>query len=73
MDEKGIQLGIWKKILVMVDHDQETIHQVEDGNHKLVTVIKCVCANGTSTPSSVVFQGAQHNLEWGRDNPCNAR
>jgi hypothetical protein len=73
MDEKGIQLGIGKKVLAMVDRDQKTVQHVEDGNRELVTVIECVCADGTAIPPSVVFQGARRNLEWGRDNPCNAR
>ncbi|KZP07206.1 CENP-B protein, partial [Athelia psychrophila] len=38
----------------------------------LVTIIECVCADGTAIPPSVVFQGARRDLEWGRDNPCNA-
>lgn len=73
MDEKGIQLGIGKKVRALVDRDQKVVHQVEDGNRELVTVIKCVSADGTSIPPSVVYQGARRDLEWGRDNPCGAR
>ena len=32
MDEKGIQLGMGKRVCVTVDQDQKTVHQVEDGN-----------------------------------------
>ena len=73
MDEKGIQLGMGKRVHVMVDRDQKTVHQVEDGNRELVTVIECVCADGTTIRPSVVFKGICRNLEWGHDNPCNAR
>jgi hypothetical protein len=73
MDEKGIQLGMGKRVRAIVDRDQKTIHQVEDGNRELVTVIECVCADGTAIRPSVVFKGIRRNLEWGRDNPCNAR
>ena len=45
MDEKGIQLGMGKRVCAMVDRDQKTVHQVEDGNQELVTVIECVCAD----------------------------
>lgn len=32
MDEKGIQLGVGKKVLALVDRDQKSVQQVEDGN-----------------------------------------
>jgi hypothetical protein len=35
MDEKGIQLGIGKRTMVLVDHDQKSVQQVEDGNCEL--------------------------------------
>ena len=73
MDGKGIQLGMGKRVCAMVDRDQKTVYQVEDGDCELVTVIECVSADGTSIQPSVVFKGGCCNLEWGRDNPCNAR
>jgi hypothetical protein len=73
MDEKGIQLGMGKRVHAMVDRDQKTVHQMEDGNQELVTVIECVCANGTAIRPSVVFKGIRRNLEWGHNNPYNAR
>lgn len=73
MDEKGIQLGIGQKVLALVDRDQKVVQQVEDGNRELVTIIECVSADGTAIRPSVVFKGARRDLEWGRDNPCDAR
>jgi hypothetical protein len=73
MDEKGIQLGIGRRVLALVDRDQHNVQQVEDGNRELVTVIEAVCADGTAIRPSVVFKGARRDLEWGRNNPCNAR
>lgn len=73
MDEKGIQLGVGKKVLALVDRDQKTVHQVEDGNRELVTVLECLCADGTAIRPSVVFKGSRRDLEWGRVNPCDAR
>ena len=32
IDEKGIQLGVGKRTLVLVDRDQKNVHQVEDGS-----------------------------------------
>lgn len=73
MDEKGVQLGVGGRTLALVDRDQKTVKQVEDGNWELVTVIECVAADGSAIRPSVVFKGTRRNLEWGRNNPCNAR
>ena len=73
MDEKRNQLGRGKRVRALVDRDQKTVHQVEDGNCELVTIIECVSADGTAICPSAVFKGARRNLEWGRDNPCNVR
>lgn len=73
MDEKGIQLGIGAKVTAMIDRDQKIVYSIEDGNRELVTVIECICADGTILHPCVIFQGLRRNAEWGRDNPCNAR
>jgi hypothetical protein len=73
MDEKGIQLGIGARITAMIDRDQKAVYSIEDGNRELVTVIECICADGSAIHPSVIFQGQRRNSEWGRNNPCNAR
>ncbi|KAJ3576997.1 hypothetical protein NP233_g9 [Leucocoprinus birnbaumii] len=72
MDEKGVQLGIGKRMLALVDHDQKSVNQLESGDRELVTVIEAVCADGSFLPPSVIFKGKRRNLEWGRNNPCGA-
>ena len=57
MDEKGIQLGIGARISDMIDHDQQTLFLIEDGNRELVTVIETICADGSVLHPSVIFQG----------------
>ena len=73
MDEKGIQLGIGARITAMIDWDQNAVYSIEDGNRELVTVIECICADGSILHPSVIFQGQRHNSEWGQNNPCNAK
>ena len=73
MDEKGVQLGVGGRVLALVDRDQKSVKHVEDGNRELVTIIECVAADGSSIRPSVVFKGVRRNLEWGRDNPYDAR
>ncbi|KAF7344314.1 DDE-domain-containing protein [Mycena sanguinolenta] len=73
MDEKGIQLGVGDRIKALVDHDQKTVQQIHNGNRDLVTIIECICADGTALHPSVVFEGVRRDLNWGADNPANAR
>lgn len=75
MDEKGVQLGIGVKVAAIVDCDQSMVYSVEDGNRELVTIIEAVCTNRTALIPSVIFQGVQHNPEWGRpeNNPSYVR
>jgi len=73
MDEKGVQLGVGKRVAAIIDQDQKEVYSLEDGNRELVTVIETVCADGTALPPSFIFKAARINLEWGRDNPCHAR
>jgi len=73
MDEKGLQLGVGKRIAAIIDRDQKQVYSLEDGDRELVTVVETVCADGTALNPSFIFKGARTNLEWGRNNPCNAR
>jgi hypothetical protein len=73
MDEKGIQMGVGKRSLVLVDRDQKLVQQLEDGDRELVTVIEAVSADGFALLPSVIFKGKRRDLAWGRVNPCNAR
>jgi hypothetical protein len=57
MDEKGIQLGIEARISAMIDREQKLAYSIEDGNWELVTVIECVCADGSSLHPLIIFQG----------------
>ena len=63
MDEKDIQLGMGKRVHAFMNHDQQSITQVEDGDWELVTLIECVCADGTAIWPGAVFKGACCNLE----------
>ena len=64
MDKKGIQLGMGQKAKAFVDRDQKEVYSVEDGNHKLVTMIKFISADGGSFQPSAIYQGKRRDLEW---------
>jgi Tc5 transposase DNA-binding domain len=69
MDEKGVQLGVGKRIAAIADRSLATVNKVEEGNREMVTIIKTTCADGTSLKPSAIFQGTKMNLEWSRNNP----
>lgn len=74
MDKKSIQMRVGKRTMVFVDCDQKgAVYHIEEGNCELVTIIETVCADKTALHSSVIFKGASHNFEWGRNNPAKAR
>jgi hypothetical protein len=74
MDEKGVMLGKGQTgTHVLVDRNIKTVSNIEDGNRENVTIIECVCADGTAIRPGVIFKGAKRNLQWGAVNPCNAR
>jgi hypothetical protein len=73
MDEKGVQLGIGTKTKALVDRDQKTVQHITNGRQDLVTIIECICADGTALHPLVVFKGARRDLRWGENNPCDAR
>ncbi|KAF7343027.1 DDE-domain-containing protein [Mycena venus] len=72
MDEKGIQLGVGDKIRVLVDRDQKAIQKIDSSNRDLVTIIECICSDGTALHPSVVYEGQRRDLRWGENNPCDA-
>ena len=72
MDEKGIQLSIGQKVKAFVDRSQRDVYSVEDGNQELVTMMEAISTVGWSMHPSAIYQGMCQDLEWGRNNPCNA-
>jgi len=73
MNEKGVQLGVGKRVAAIVDHDQKSVYSVEDSDCELVTIIETVCADGMALKPTVIFHRKHTNLAWGNDNPCGAR
>ncbi|KAF9439713.1 hypothetical protein P691DRAFT_769062 [Macrolepiota fuliginosa MF-IS2] len=58
-DEKGVQLGIGQSVAAIIDCNQKSVQQVENGNWEMVTIIEAICADGSALPPSVIFQGQQ--------------
>ncbi|CAG8674785.1 10374_t:CDS:1 [Acaulospora colombiana] len=73
-DEKGIFMGGGSiRFRALVDVGQKQAFSTGDENRKMITVLECICVNGTTTPPLLIHEGTGHDLEWARHNPCQAR
>ncbi|TFY77763.1 hypothetical protein EWM64_g6246, partial [Hericium alpestre] len=68
MDEKGVQLGGGRGMgskKYMFGYEQQDCVTMKDSDLELVTVIECVCTDGTSAvPPGFVFKGVKMCTEW---------
>jgi hypothetical protein len=67
MDEKGFQIGSLgrsKRVFDKVLYDQKGVRAcLQDGNTQWITVLACVCADGTALSPSLIFQSDAGTLQ----------
>jgi hypothetical protein len=56
MNKKGLILDVSHQVAVIVDQDQKSVNTSDDGNWKLITAIKCVCADGLALTSYITYK-----------------
>ncbi|ERF75560.1 hypothetical protein EPUS_08972 [Endocarpon pusillum Z07020] len=72
-DEKGLLIGqssIKKRILTKEAYERGRIcYSQEDGNREFISLLACVCADGTALPPALIYQGASNDLQssWMED------
>jgi hypothetical protein len=65
MDEKGFVLGKAPRTLILGPKDCSSIPYVtEDGSRENISVVECICADGTSIPPQIVFKGKRRQESW---------
>lgn len=67
MDEKGGQLGGGRKSgghKYIYSKSAKSMPRLKSDDLELVTIIECICADGTSLPPGFVFQGVAFYSEW---------
>ena len=67
MDEKGCQRGGGRKNSnrkYFVHRSRRSKYRARSGNLELITIIECVCANGTYLLPGFVFSGKEFAREW---------
>ena len=72
-DETSIQTGIGVTERVIGPAGAKIQHQQRSGNRENITVLPTICADGTSTPPTVIYKGESFQAKWLQENPLNAR
>ena len=61
MDEKGFLIGILsksKRVFSKAKWDRREVREaLQDGSREFITVLACICADGTSLEPSVIYAG----------------
>ncbi|KAI4519898.1 DDE-domain-containing protein, partial [Schizophyllum commune Loenen D] len=67
MDEKGCQRGGGKKAALrkyLIPRGKKSQYRRSSENLELVTIIECVCADGSSIWPGFIFAGRKYNEDW---------
>jgi hypothetical protein len=60
MDETGFSIGTMESTKIIVDSTLRTHHQAHPGRQEWVSIVECICADGTAIEPLVIFKG--HNV-----------
>ena len=67
MDEKGCQRGGGRRmqaIKYFVPRDRRPQYKLRSANLELITIIECVCADGSDVKPGFIFPGKEFHPEW---------
>lgn len=70
MDEKGVQRGGGRRlqnIKYFVPRGRRPEYKLHSSNLELVTIVKCVCADGTNIQPGFIFSGKEYSAGWFKD------
>jgi hypothetical protein len=63
MDEKGFLIGVFsksKRVFSKAKWERREVREaLQDGSREFITVLACICADGTSLEPLVTFSGKQ--------------
>ena len=64
MDETGFSIGTMENTHVIINSRMRKKYQVQPGRQEWVTVVECICADGTSIPPLTIFKGENFSSGW---------
>jgi hypothetical protein len=71
-DESGFPLGGGGKTRVIGPITSKSAKRQRNGNKENVTVMACICADGSNVPPVVIFSGQNFLEKWRQKNPIGA-
>jgi hypothetical protein len=64
MDESGFSIGTMESTRIILDSTLRTKHQAHPGRQEWVSMIECICADGTILPPLGIFKGKNILQSW---------
>jgi hypothetical protein len=64
MDESGFAIGTTQGACVVIDSRIRSQFQARPGRQEWVTVIECICGDGSMIDPLVIFRGGKLSTEW---------
>lgn len=64
MDETGFSNGTMELTRVIVDSMLRTRYQAHPGRQEWVSIVECICADGTAIEPFVIFKGQNVHQSW---------
>ena len=64
MDESGFSIGIMESTRIIIDSTLRTKYQAHPGRQEWVSMVECVCADGTILPAFGIFKGKNVLQNW---------
>jgi hypothetical protein len=67
MDEKGFLLGILTRLKRLFSRrlyeDRKIKAHIQDGSREFITLLACICADGTHLPPAIIYQSASSSIQ----------
>ena len=64
MDESGFSIGTMESTHTIIDSTLRTKYQAHPGRQEWVSVVECICGDGTNIPPLVIFKGKNVLQSW---------
>ena len=71
MDESGFAIGQIEATRIIVRAEARAQWQAQPGRQEWVSVLECICADGSAIPPLVIFKGEQPLCAWIPNNIAN--
>jgi hypothetical protein len=55
MDESGHSIGTMESTHIIIDSTLRTKHQAHPGRQEWISIVECICADGTDIPPFGIF------------------